>query len=113
MATPLAREGAYEGLGQRLLDKIVRRELVQRIGGQAVPCAFEATVRVGSQLRHADRRVGDLIEKFTGSVRKAVVHHFAFGGDSQSSLGCEENNGERLESNSSPSPSSGPVIDNK
>ena len=82
MPTPVVRQRADERLGQRLLDEVLRRELVQRVGGQAVPRAFEATVRVGAQSRHGGVRVGDLVEEFTGPLRNGRKHHFAFGVDS-------------------------------
>ena len=87
MPSPVARQRADKRLGQRLLDEVIGSELVQRIGGQTVPGAFQPPVRVGAQLRHGGLRVGDLVEEFTGSLREAVLHHFAIGGDSSPAAG--------------------------
>lgn len=81
MPATVARQGADERLGQRLLNEVIRREMAERLGGQAVPGAFEPAVRVGAQLRHRGGRVGGLVEKVTGPVREAGFHQFEFGVD--------------------------------
>lgn len=79
---PLARQCAGESLGQNLLNKVIRSEMTERLRRQAASGAFQPTRRVGAQVRHGGGRVGGLIGEFTGPVREAGVHHFAFGGNS-------------------------------